>query len=288
MGKYHLADVYISELEKCQCDTLTGEKLTKLLEPFMLVLQQSNKYELCERIKEKVFQVIEDKSPQAVNLFMESTGQEVESLKLNFDYKLLSDKLLEYAKQDGIRAKNRKIIYLYVKKYQSLSEDTLALDEFPDVAEEDGLEGTEEAEERLQEEMLKIYEDERTEKRQRKRDAKKKSKMLKKLAANNECYVEDITVPESATGPATLPKPEEPEIKMNLGDLSKMPKLKNKRKDKSLVKKNDKKKQQGKKEGKSGNPQNKESVEAETEAPVAADDATEMETKEVSPVEKPQ
>merc|ERR1712096_540865 len=91
-------------------------------------------------------------------------------------------------------------------------------------------------------------------------------KMLKKLASNNDCYVEDITVPESATGPATLPKPEEPEIKMNLGDLSKMPKLKNKRKDKSLVKKEqNKKKQQGKKEGKSGNPQDKESVEAEAE-----------------------
>merc|ERR1719457_27599 len=102
---------------------------------------------------------------------------------------------------------------------------------------------------------------------------RKKAKMLKKLGAMDDNYIEDITVPESATGPATLPKPEEPKVDINLGDLSKMKKLKNKRKDKSLTKK---KQQKGEKRAESGEVEG-EGKECDAEEAISAEEAIDVE-----------
>merc|ERR1712096_31496 len=110
-----------------------GKKITKMFDPFCLILQQSKIDDLCTRVVDKIFQVIIDKSEPALQIVYETTGIKVDPLKLKFDYSSIADMLFDHAQMDGIQNKNRKLIYENVKKFRELASGDVALDEYPDL-----------------------------------------------------------------------------------------------------------------------------------------------------------
>jgi len=164
--KLHITDVYLEELAKIGGIALKPKRLIRLLGPFFSILKLSDNEVLVKHVMKNLFipiiqlsdvgidpeaeeemETIEAFGRQAIEQELEMNNQETngadgeEEAALQFDYKLLSDKLVKTAKVNSCKQKNRKQIYDLARKFDALSRGIYPLsdEKLPEVFESDKL-----------------------------------------------------------------------------------------------------------------------------------------------------
>ncbi|CAF1491174.1 unnamed protein product [Didymodactylos carnosus] len=138
--KMHLIDIYLEELAKVGGTSLKPKKLILLLSPFFNIMKMSESEVLVKHVYKSLFiPIIQysdvgidpeiEEEMELVKPFGLQTGEaelvddnnEDEDAALQFDYKLLSEKLLKVAKVESCNQKRRKLLYDLAKKFDVLS-----------------------------------------------------------------------------------------------------------------------------------------------------------------------
>jgi len=140
--KMHLTDIYLEELAKVGGIALKPKKLLLLLSPFFDILKEAENEVLVKHVHKNLFiPIIQysdvgldpdvEEEMEMIKPFslqrgeMENNGpndnEENDDAALQFDYKLLSEKLLKVAKVESCKQKHRKRIYDLAKKFDALA-----------------------------------------------------------------------------------------------------------------------------------------------------------------------
>ncbi|CAF5208497.1 unnamed protein product, partial [Rotaria magnacalcarata] len=130
--KLHVTDIYLEELAQVAGVVLKPKRLILLLSPFFNILKTSDNEVLVKHVYKNLFiQIIQfsdvgidpeaEEEMEAIQAFgrqaieeeMETNNEndEQEEIALQFDYKLLSAKLVKVAKVENCKQRNRKQIY---------------------------------------------------------------------------------------------------------------------------------------------------------------------------------
>nr|CAB3265795.1 ribosomal RNA processing protein 1 homolog [Phallusia mammillata] len=134
--RYHIIDIYLEELSSTADDQLTSTKVNLLLTPIVQLVCSTPVQDLRDRALEKVFQEIIDQSEPAqklVNELNEVDDDDIEEPILNFDYSSIADLLFETANHKTSLPRNRKKVYVIVKKLRGIAEGQMPLDDLPDI-----------------------------------------------------------------------------------------------------------------------------------------------------------
>ncbi|CAF2199482.1 unnamed protein product [Rotaria magnacalcarata] len=140
--KLHVTDIYLEELAQVAGVVLKPKRLILLLSPFFNILKTSDNEVLVKHVYKNLFiQIIQfsdvgidpeaEEEMEAIQAFgrqaieeeMETNNEndEQEEIALQFDYKLLSAKLVKVAKVENCKQRNRKQIYELARKFDALS-----------------------------------------------------------------------------------------------------------------------------------------------------------------------
>ncbi|CAF0867117.1 unnamed protein product [Adineta ricciae] len=140
--KLHVTDIYLEELAKVGGVALKPKRLLRLLSPFFNIIKTSENEILIKHVYKNLFlliiqysdvgidpdaeeemETIQPFGRQAIEEEMEinDEGEQEEDTALQFDYKLLSEKLIKIAKVESCRQRNRKQIYELARKFEALS-----------------------------------------------------------------------------------------------------------------------------------------------------------------------
>jgi len=140
--KLHITDIYLEELAKVGGVALKPKRLLLLLSPFFQIIKLSDNEVLVKHVfkhffipiiqysdvgidpdAEEEMETIEAFGRQAIEEEIEMNNEDDEQdedTALQFDYKLLSEKLIKLAKVDTCKQKNRKQIYELARKFDAL------------------------------------------------------------------------------------------------------------------------------------------------------------------------
>uniref|UniRef100_A0A383VAX4 Uncharacterized protein n=1 Tax=Tetradesmus obliquus TaxID=3088 RepID=A0A383VAX4_TETOB len=125
---YHLADVWLQELKRLpaqQQQALSQQALLQLLEPFVAVLEAAGEQPLLARIKEAVFDVLVSDITAAAAAAgagndSDSDDEEQDSLAYcaQLDAAQLAALLFERGAAEGVRSRNRQVLYSISKELE--------------------------------------------------------------------------------------------------------------------------------------------------------------------------
>ncbi|CAF0719841.1 unnamed protein product [Rotaria sordida] len=140
--KLHITDIYLEELAQIGGIELKPKKLILLLSPFFNIIKTSENEVLIKHVYKNLFlpiiqysdvgidpdaeqemETIQPFGRQAIEEEMEINNENEQQYDtvLQFDYKLLSEKLIKIAKVDSCKQRNRKQIYELARKFDALS-----------------------------------------------------------------------------------------------------------------------------------------------------------------------
>jgi len=156
--KLHITDIYLEELAKVGGTSLKPKKLILLLSPFFNIIKTSENEVLVKHVYKNLFIPIiqysdvgidpnDEEEMETIKPFgRQAIEEEIEDEKeedtaLQFDYKLLSEKLIKLAKVDSCKQRNRKQIYELARKFDALSRGVYPLSDerLPEVFESNRL-----------------------------------------------------------------------------------------------------------------------------------------------------
>ncbi|CAF1360156.1 unnamed protein product [Adineta steineri] len=161
--KLHITDIYLEELAKVGGVALKPKRLILLLAPFFNIIKASDHDILVKHVYKNLFFLIIQYSDvgidpeaeeemeniqafgrQAIEEEMEmnnADNEEDEDTALQFDYKLLSEKLIKIAKVESCKQRNRKQIYELARKFDALTRGVYPLSDerLPEVFESNRL-----------------------------------------------------------------------------------------------------------------------------------------------------
>jgi len=160
--KLHITDIYLEELAKIGGIALKSKRLILLLSPFFNIIKTSENEVLVKHVYKNLFlpiiqysdvgidpdaeeemEAIQPFGRQAIEeeIEMNNEDEQEEDTALQFDYKLLSKKLIKLAKVDNCKQKNRKQIYELSRKFDALSRGVYPLsdEKLPEVFESNKL-----------------------------------------------------------------------------------------------------------------------------------------------------
>ncbi|CAF3384052.1 unnamed protein product [Rotaria sp. Silwood1] len=140
--KLHITDIYLEELAQIGGIELKPKRLILLLSPFFNIIKTSENEVLTKHVYKNLFlpiiqysdvgidpdaeeemETIQPFGRQAIEEEMEmnNENEQQDDTVLQFDYKLLSEKLIKIAKVDSCKQRNRKQIYELARKFDALS-----------------------------------------------------------------------------------------------------------------------------------------------------------------------
>ncbi|XP_067945770.1 ribosomal RNA processing protein 1 homolog [Watersipora subatra] len=118
--RFHLADVYLTELEKVSSGQLGPKQTITFLEPWIHMLVGINSKTLRAFVIKNVFGELIQQSPVMIG-----RPRKKGSLKLRVNYQLLADKLLEAGGSEECSSVNRPAIYNLVKNFRDVAQGKL-------------------------------------------------------------------------------------------------------------------------------------------------------------------
>ncbi|XP_069115811.1 ribosomal RNA processing protein 1 homolog A-like [Argopecten irradians] len=140
--RIHLADIYLAELEKVGAEQLSAEQVLAFLQPFFQYLPNAANHDVMKRVVASVFEVIlkqtlDDAMEAAKFLIQKEEEEESEidpddldlPVRLQYDYKAIADQLFQLGSSSTCPAKNRTLLYDWVKKFRDLEEGAITREE---------------------------------------------------------------------------------------------------------------------------------------------------------------
>ncbi|KAL3887130.1 hypothetical protein ACJMK2_027084 [Sinanodonta woodiana] len=119
--KIHIIDIYLEELKQIGTDNLNSEQAVNFLQPFLIFMQKAENIALVNRICSHLLKEIQNEAAAKI-LQQESAddNEDEDRNTLEFDLKLLADKLFELGSSKECVGRNRSHIYACVKRFQDL------------------------------------------------------------------------------------------------------------------------------------------------------------------------
>ncbi|KAL3887129.1 hypothetical protein ACJMK2_027083 [Sinanodonta woodiana] len=120
--KIHIIDIYLEELKQIGTDNLNSEQAVNFLQPFLIFMQKAENIALVNRISSHLLKEIQNEAEAKILQQKSADNNEKDEDRntLEFDLKLLADKLFELGSSKECVGRNRSHIYTCVKRFQDL------------------------------------------------------------------------------------------------------------------------------------------------------------------------
>ncbi|KAK3601270.1 hypothetical protein CHS0354_040449 [Potamilus streckersoni] len=121
--KIHLIDIYLEELVRIGIDNLNSEQAVNFLQPFLTFMQKADNIVLVNRVISHLLNDIQNEA-EAKSLKQkyadDNEKDEEDRSTLQFDLKILANKLYELGSSKECLERNRSCIYACVRRFQDL------------------------------------------------------------------------------------------------------------------------------------------------------------------------